>query len=230
MGAMEQIGLTLGDVILAGIMLLSGLLALIRGFIREALGLVALALAIMVTVATHEPATSFASQYLSPIEVAEVAAGLGVFIVSWFIFAVILRQVGKLLAEVAPGVINRSLGFAFGVLRGLVIVAVIYMVFDKVLPGDEQKPDWITNARFKPMVEATSDYIAQYLPESADALLEENSQTAPIAGQPEAALDRGALQEKLRGIVEEGQTSRESIQEKLRGIAGGDQQESSNEQ
>ncbi|HBQ22774.1 MAG TPA: hypothetical protein DHV03_02540 [Alphaproteobacteria bacterium] len=227
---MEQIGLTLGDVILAAIMLLSGLLAFIRGFIREALGLVALALAIMVTVATHDAATSFVSQYLSPIEVAEVAAGLGVFIISWFVFAVILRQVGKLLAEVAPGIINRSLGFAFGLLRGLVIVAVIYLVFDKVLPGDEQKPDWISAARFKPMVEATSDYIAQYLPKSADAFLADTSPGSAITNQPDAALDRDALQEKLRGIVEEGQIDRGSIQEKLRGIAGEDQQETPNEQ
>lgn len=199
---MEQIGMTIGDIILLAVMLFSGLLALIRGFIREMLGLIALILAIVVTIMTHEQATTFANQYLQPEEVAEIAAGVAVFILAWFVFAIIFRQISKVIAGMAPGMINRSLGFAFGLVRGLVIVAIIYLVFDKILPGQQSKPEWVNQARFLPMVTSTATFVAGYLPKAPEDLLMQPQNIYPpkVADTPDASLDREALKKKLQGF------------------------------
>jgi membrane protein required for colicin V production len=56
------------------------------------------------------------------------------------------------------GPLNRSLGFVFGIGRGLVIVGAAYLVFS-LLAQPKDHPDWVRNARLLPVIKGTADVL-----------------------------------------------------------------------
>ena len=56
------------------------------------------------------------------------------------------------------GAIDRSLGFAFGVIRGLFVVGLAYLAFSMMVPVRTQ-PEWLTGAHLLPLIQSSSDVI-----------------------------------------------------------------------
>jgi membrane protein required for colicin V production len=80
--------------------------------------------------------------------------------------------------EIGP--VDRSLGFVFGVGRGLVIVGFAYIAFSILVPP-QSHPNWLTQARLFPMLENTSDVLLSLVP-PPDAIPTEDIFTrAPFA-------------------------------------------------
>ena len=101
------------DLILAGIMLVSGLLALMRGFTREVLSLIAWgAAAVAAYFAIHSPElVAYASKYLQPEIVAKIAVGAAVFLIVLIIVSLISVKLSDAVVDSAAGAFDRTLGF-----------------------------------------------------------------------------------------------------------------------
>jgi membrane protein required for colicin V production len=65
------------------------------------------------------------------------------------------------------GALDRTLGFLFGLARGLVIVVIAYMFFDWLVP-DRSKPDWILHAKSKVVLSSTGDWLKAQLPDDPE--------------------------------------------------------------
>ena len=52
------------------------------------------------------------------------------------------------------GALDRTLGFLFGLARGLLIVVVAFLFFSWLVP-DKQRPDWITGAKSRMVLQGT---------------------------------------------------------------------------
>src|SRR4029450_3653185 len=91
------------DIILIGIMLISGLLALMRGFTREVLSLIAWgAAAVAAYFAIHsKELVGFAGQYLQPDIVAKIAVGGTVFLVVLIIVSLISVKLSDVVVDSA---------------------------------------------------------------------------------------------------------------------------------
>jgi membrane protein required for colicin V production len=59
--------------------------------------------------------------------------------------------------------LDRAAGFAFGVVRGLVVVAVAYMAFTYFVPISKQ-PKWISQAKLIPIVQDAADMLLSVIP------------------------------------------------------------------
>ena len=69
------------------------------------------------------------------------------------------------------GALDRTLGFVFGLARGLLLVAVAYIFFIYWVPPD-RSPTWVKRAQTLSFVDQTSTYIIGILPpEIQDVLL-----------------------------------------------------------
>jgi membrane protein required for colicin V production len=65
---------------------------------------------------------------------------------------------------------DRSLGFLFGLARGLVLVSICYLFYGWLVPAEKQE-DWVRNAATLPMIRAVSQAIITHLPpDIADTL------------------------------------------------------------
>ncbi len=167
--------LTLLDFILLGIMLVSGLLALARGFTREVLSLVAWgAAAIAAYFAIKQPTlVEFAKTnvpYLDKEILAQIAVGASAFLLVLIIVSIISVKISDYVVDSAAGSFDRTLGFIFGVVRGFVFVAIAYLFYGWLLPFDKQEP-WVRNAYSLPMIKSAGEGLLSFMPpDIADTL------------------------------------------------------------
>ena len=116
------------DVVVLLILLVSLLIAVQRGFVREVMSLLALFIAGIVSLFVWGQFRFAAQDFISPSWLADVALGAGTFILVYMFFSFVLSKIFAKFDEGSARLINRVLGAAFGVFRGLVLAALGVMV------------------------------------------------------------------------------------------------------
>jgi membrane protein required for colicin V production len=171
------------DIILAGIMIISGLLALMRGFTREVLSLIAwLAAAIAAFLAIRSaPLLELANTYIQPEIVAKITLAGVVFLIVLVVVSLISVKLADYVLDSAAGAFDRSLGFVYGLARGLVLVVIAYLFYSWLTPIDRQE-EWIKSARSLPLIKGTSDVILSFVPPDIAEMLKN---ATIMGGQPE---------------------------------------------
>jgi membrane protein required for colicin V production len=162
---MDQI-LTVADVAIIGIVLVSALWAFLRGFVREVLGVAAWVGAAFVTLYGFAYVRPYAHQLISIDFVADAVAGVVLFVVSLILFSVISHAISSQVRDSALSAIDRSLGFVFGLVRGAVIVCLAYLLLKWAVPPQD-RPAWIMSARSLPAIEQGVALLEQLIPRSA---------------------------------------------------------------
>src|SRR6201993_4212564 len=133
--------ITLLDILLILVMLVSGLLALVRGFMREVLSITAWILAAGATLYSYGKLLPLAKQYFNSDIVATVAVVGGVFLVTLLVVSVLTIRISDMVLDSRVGALDRTLGFVFGLGRGLIIVVVAYLFFAWLVP-ERSQPEW----------------------------------------------------------------------------------------
>ncbi|MDY8110447.1 CvpA family protein [Fulvimarina sp. 2208YS6-2-32] len=188
--------LTILDAILVAIMLVSALLAMVRGFSREVLSIVAWGTAAVAAFYFYEPVTPYVAEYVRSETVAMVVAAAIVFFVVLIIVSFITLKIADFIIDSRVGAFDRVLGFVFGAARGLLLVVVAMLFFNWLTP--ENQPQWVANAGSKPMLDDLGQNLIAALPENP-----ENSFMEQIGGlteNPDPAAETGG--ESVEGLIE----------------------------
>ena len=116
------------DVVVLVILLISLIIALQRGFLREVLSLVALLMAGILTLFVWGQFRYQVQGFISPSWLADATLGIGTFAIVYLLAVFILSKIfGKLEAPSAK-FLNRALGAVFGIFRGLILATLGVMV------------------------------------------------------------------------------------------------------
>src|SRR4249919_1369272 len=83
-------------------------------------------------------------------------------------FAFISHRFSETVKHSPIGPLDRALGIAFGVVRGLVIVGLAYMAFTYFVPI-KQHPTALTEARSLPLIQSSAEVLLSLAPEHAYA-------------------------------------------------------------
>ena len=157
------------DIFVIVLVVLSALVGLMRGFIREVLSVVSWVGAAFVTLWSFEWSRALARDLLRTMidnpTVHDVAGATVVFVVSLIIFSVISHFIASLVTGGMLGAIDRSLGFLFGVARGALLVGLAYIAVDWWVPAAQQPP-WIKEARSLPLVQQTAEFLWKLAPDT----------------------------------------------------------------
>lgn len=161
---------TLLDVILIVISLLSATLAMMRGFSREVLSVLSWVCAALAGIyAFFNPAIKGLAQgFITPEWLANLVAVASAFLLTLFIISFLTVRISDMILDSRIGFIDRSLGFAFGLVRGLLIVLIAYMLFSKLIPLEAQ-PEWVQKARSHALLQSWSDTLYASIPEDTGA-------------------------------------------------------------
>jgi membrane protein required for colicin V production len=162
--------ITLLDIVLIVVMLVSGLLAMVRGFMREVLSITAWVLAAVATLYSYAKLLPYAKQYFNNDIVATAVVVGGVFMLTLLVVSVLTIRISDMVLDSRVGALDRTLGFLFGLGRGLLIVVVAYAFFDWLVP-DRSKPDWVMRAKSKIVLSNAGDWLKQQLPENAESTI-----------------------------------------------------------
>ena len=197
--------LTVADVGIIGILLISALWAFIRGFVREVLGVAAWVGAAFVTLYGFAYVRPYARQLINIEFVADGVAVVVLFIVSLILFSIVSHAISSQVRDSALSAIDRSLGFVFGLLRGAVIVCIAYLLLKWAVPPQD-RPSWITAARSLPAIEQGVAILEQLIPRNArdrgatevERLRQETEQAAEKARSLKTLIDPPARTEPSR--------------------------------
>jgi membrane protein required for colicin V production len=148
---MEVAGFNLVDLIVVAVILLSGIFALARGFVKEVLSIVSWVGAVFATLHGYNVANAFVHQFIDSPMIAMAIAGGGLFLVTLFTLSFISGLVANRVRGSVVGSVDRSLGFVFGLVRGFVLVSIAYLALSWVLPPEEQ-PKWVRAAKTMPLM------------------------------------------------------------------------------
>lgn len=164
-------GFTIVDAVVAGILLVSGILAYSRGLVRETLsiaGWVGAAIVAFLLAAQAEPLVReipVLGEFLADsCELSVVAAFAVVFALALVVFSLVSPFFSGLVQRSALGGIDQSLGFLFGVLRGALLVAVGFLVYDRVVVGDAVP--MVDDSRSAAIFASVTETIAEQVPDT----------------------------------------------------------------
>jgi membrane protein required for colicin V production len=189
--------ITLLDIALIVVMLISGLLAMVRGFMREVLSIIAWILAAGATLYSYAKLLPYAKQYFNNDVVATVVVIGGVFLLTLLIVSIITVRISDMVLDSRVGALDRTLGFLFGLARGLVIVVIAFMFFNWLVP-DRSQPEWVKSAKSRVVLTGTGQWLMSMLPEDPEStILKKLKRPRPEeTDTPEAAPDQHSETEK----------------------------------
>ena len=194
---MEQQPFNIVDIVVAVLVLLSAVFAFYRGFVREVLAIAGWGGAVVVTYYAYPHVRPYLEPYLPADWLVDGATIGGVFLVALVVFWLIIHAVVVQVKDSPLNALDRSLGFLFGIARGVLIIALAFLVGQYTMwkGEDEQRPEWIEGARALPIIEYSANLIASALPEEilnlpgsiADDMNAE--QSSPDTGASEAEVE-----------------------------------------
>jgi membrane protein required for colicin V production len=168
---------------------LSALFAFARGFVREALSIVAWVGAAAITLYGFAPVYAVAIRFMTTPLLADLAAGAGLFLGSLILLTIVTSIIAHRIHSSALSPIDRTLGLIFGLVRGAVLVSLAWLLLDvSVPPGD--RPAWIKQAKSAPLLAQGAQMLRDVLPPSLRV------GTAPAAENAQHALENAQEYDK----------------------------------
>lgn len=157
------------DIILVAIMIFSGLLAMLRGLTREMLSIMSWALAALVTLLAYSHFKGEARALIDTPMLADATLIATVFLISLILFSLLTANVSERVLDSRVGAIDRTLGFVYGLVRGLILVVIAYLIVGQIVER-QNMPKWVMEARSLYLIESTGDSIKSLVPDNPDWL------------------------------------------------------------
>ncbi|PPD43306.1 MAG: colicin V synthesis protein [Methylocystis sp.] len=170
------------------IVLISGLLALLRGFTREVLAILSWVAAAAAAYYLHPLATPYIKPYIAKEEIALAASVAAVFFVALIVVSLFTVKLSDIILDSKVGALDRSLGFVFGAVRGALLAVVAFVFYSWLVP-DANQPEWVRNARAKPFLQAGGEKLREMMPEDIDGIvakIKAKKSGAPVEEAPPA--------------------------------------------
>lgn len=116
------------DVIFIIIMFLFGIICTTKGFIKEVFGKGALVLGVWMAILFYKKLVPYVSRYVTIYIVSVAVSLLIIFLVVYLIMMILRQLVSSFFENEIFKTLDKALGFVFGLLEGLAVVAVILIV------------------------------------------------------------------------------------------------------
>lgn len=163
---------TLVDGIVAIVILMSAILAYSRGFVREGLAIAGWVVAAILAYIFAPQAMPLVKEIpvvrdfiADSCELSVIAAFAGVFAIALVVVSVFTPVFSSLVQRSALSGLDQGLGFLYGVLRGLLLVAIALVVYDRVITT-EAVP-MVDNSRTAKVFARVQTKINEAIPEDA---------------------------------------------------------------
>lgn len=154
--------LTAFDVGIGVLVLISAILATARGLTREVLSLVTWAGSAAIAIYMWKYHPEIAQGYIADPTVADIATVVVSFIVALIVLHLLTMRIADFVVDSKIGPIDRTLGFVFGVLRGL-LIAIVVTIFGTWLLGSNLPP-WAKESQTLPHLTQMGNSLIAMLP------------------------------------------------------------------
>ena len=164
------------DLTVGIVLLISALLAFMRGFVHEVLSIAAWIGALLAAIYGTALVQPFSHDIIPLAWAADAASAVIIFLVVVFVLSMITHALAKTIQASALNNLDRTLGFVFGIARAMVILGVGLLLANWLMDVQD-RPDWMAQAKTLPLIELTADGLVALIPEALMAA-EEMADTA----------------------------------------------------
>jgi membrane protein required for colicin V production len=151
------------DLGVIAVILVSALLAMLRGFTREVLAIASWIAAAAAGAYLYPYLLPYVKPYVSKEPWASIASATAIFFVALVVVSIITVNLSDAILDSKVGALDRSLGFLFGVARGFVLCVIAYVFFSMLDPLEKQ-PVWMRDAKMRPVLQSVGDDMTAMLP------------------------------------------------------------------
>jgi len=161
------------DIVVMIVVAATAVTGFVRGFVHEVLALAAWIIALAAIHYFHTPLTALlvpftGDNYGAP----GVLAFALLLLVPYGVIKLIAKRMSEVSRNSVIGPIDRVLGFGFGLVKGLILIVMAFSImvlgYDTVW-GEGGRPQWITQARSYPFINAASESLVKSLAERREA-------------------------------------------------------------
>ena len=149
------------DVIILVLIFISALFAFFRGFSLELLSISVWIISFFGSYAYGNNLINFFNKIINNILISTAISYIVVFLIIFVIFSFLTRKFSVFIKDSYVGLIDKSLGFIFGILRGYVIVGLCFFLFDYFYNG--KRLEFIDNSKIIPVIKITNNEIFRFL-------------------------------------------------------------------
>jgi membrane protein required for colicin V production len=157
------------DIAVLILVALGAITGFMRGFVQEVLTLAAWVISLFAIHYAHTPVTTMLEGFVgNRMGAAAVLAFALLLLVPYAIVKLIAGQIGKASRASLLGPVDRVIGFGFGAVKGMLMAvlgfSILVLGYDTVW-GVNGRPDWITQSRTYPFINASSDALVKMIGE-----------------------------------------------------------------
>lgn len=160
------------DIAVLVLVALGAIAGFMRGFVQEILALAAWVISIFAIHNLHSPTTAMVLPFVGTESGAAVLAFALLLLIPFAIVRLLARRMGEVSRNSVLGPIDRVLGFGFGGVKGILISVIAFSLlllgYDTVW-GPGGRPDWITQARSYPFMNASSEALVDMIAQRSEA-------------------------------------------------------------
>lgn len=128
------------DWVIIAILVVSSLISLKRGFVKEALSLVNWVVAFFVAIAFRDVLATLLQDYIPAASLRDMIAFAGLFAATLIVGAMVSNVIAELVRMTGLSGTDKTIGMLFGLIRGFIVIMVVVLVVPNFVPID--KDDW----------------------------------------------------------------------------------------
>ena len=161
---MEALGLNIADWFILIVLVASGVISFARGFTKEFLSLFLWLAAFIAAISLEYLATPKINEFIGNEEVSKIISYITVFVIFIFLGGIVIKFISKLIKWSGASGFDRFLGVLFGLIRGLIVLFVIFLL----LPSGLKTTDLISNSKITPIIQKYAPEIEAYFRDLID--------------------------------------------------------------
>ncbi len=205
---MDIAGIT--DIVVIAVILISAGVALFRGFIKEVLTILGIVGGLVMAFFFGDSMLPVMEGWLGIVEgedpqklfdivpydlLAKILSYASVLIVFVIVLNIIGHFLSKAISSAGLGAVDRTLGVIFGILRGVLLLGVLYLPVHLMAP-EKNKKDWFEGSNMIFYLETTAEWLVQFLPQTIE---EEGETTRELLENMDVlkALDGGGTSDEV---------------------------------
>jgi|GEM_PF-405587 len=152
------------DIVVVLIVLVSAVYATYRGLVSESLAVFGWIAAAYATLYLGPYCAGWIRTMMEPKWLGEVVGYVVVFLVVLIPLHFASSRIAMNVKKSEVGTLDSVLGTGFGILRGIAIIGIAYLVYTSIVPLRDQ-PDWVKEARLWPVMRASAEIVASLIPD-----------------------------------------------------------------
>jgi membrane protein required for colicin V production len=161
---MQHVAFSFLDVAVVVVVLISAIYGTYKGLIAESLAIFGWIAAAYATLYFGPWFAYWMSGMITPDWLGEIVGYAVIFLIVLLPLAFASSRISENVKKSQVGTLDSVLGTGFGILRGVALVGIAYLIFTAAVPLDSQ-PRWMTGANLYPEIRVSAEIVSSLIPD-----------------------------------------------------------------